>query len=226
MSQSLPQSKNKIIRFFPQFGILGSALILGCSLITAIGYTGKANEPYSWLNHFISELGEVGVSELAIVFNLGLIFGGICYILFFIGLSTKFQTKLGKFSTILGVISSIFCSLVGVFPMNDIQSHTFVAMTFFYCGMIAMLLCSIAILFDKNSYLSKYLIIPAIIAVICFAAFLFMPPDMNGTGNSLDPNNFTRPDVWIFVMFEWLILYTVTAWIVSTSIYCWKKQNH
>ena len=43
---------------------------------------GTQHEPFSPLNHWISELGEVGVSRLAAVFNVGLVVGGICYALF------------------------------------------------------------------------------------------------------------------------------------------------
>ena len=52
------------------------------SVVTALAYTGSKGQPYSPLNHWVSELGEVGVSELASVFNVGLIIGGLCFAVF------------------------------------------------------------------------------------------------------------------------------------------------
>lgn len=51
------------------FGLAGAALVAACSLAAALAYAGPDGEPYSLLNHFISELGEVGVSPLAWLFN-------------------------------------------------------------------------------------------------------------------------------------------------------------
>lgn len=70
-------------------GFLGSAIIVLGSLITAIPYRGKEGESYSILNHFISELGEVGVSRLAPVFNASLIAGGVVLLIFVLGLGLK-----------------------------------------------------------------------------------------------------------------------------------------
>ena len=50
-------------------GFLGPAIMILGSLITAILYHGKKGGSYSILNHYISKLGEVGVSRLAPVFN-------------------------------------------------------------------------------------------------------------------------------------------------------------
>ena len=64
---------NTIIEFikhwYPWFGIGGSLLITACMVITGLAYRGRQGEKYSIFNHFISELGEVGVSKAAAVFN-------------------------------------------------------------------------------------------------------------------------------------------------------------
>ena len=59
-------------------GWFGVAVFLGTAVVTAIGYTGSAGEPYSPLNHYVSELGEIKNSELSVVFNSGIAIGGIC----------------------------------------------------------------------------------------------------------------------------------------------------
>ena len=59
-------------------GLIGSGAIALGSLLTALAYHGRAGEAYSVLNHFVSELGEVGVAPLAWAFNTGLFLGGAC----------------------------------------------------------------------------------------------------------------------------------------------------
>ena len=67
--------KNWFLEFYPYLGWAGSLTILVCSLIAASVYRGKEGERYSITRHFVSELGEAGVSRLAQVFNAGLIAG-------------------------------------------------------------------------------------------------------------------------------------------------------
>nr|MBN1229909.1 hypothetical protein [Anaerolineae bacterium] len=58
------------IRITSLAGFAGSGIILLGCLISGLAYTGRTGESYSLLNHFISELGELRYSELALVFNL------------------------------------------------------------------------------------------------------------------------------------------------------------
>jgi hypothetical protein len=52
-----------IRKFTYTFGFLGPFIIIVGTLLTAFVYTGKIGEHYSFLNQFLSELGEVGVSQ-------------------------------------------------------------------------------------------------------------------------------------------------------------------
>ncbi|MFX1265657.1 MAG: hypothetical protein ACFFH0_09785, partial [Promethearchaeota archaeon] len=52
-------------RHFPLWGIVGSLVGLVFILGAQIPYSGRHGEPFSMLNHFVSELGEIGVSEFA-----------------------------------------------------------------------------------------------------------------------------------------------------------------
>ena len=70
-------------------GIVGAGAIGIGSVVTAIVYRGADGEPYSPLNHFVSELGELAQSELAGVFNAGLMVGGICFAVFMSGLAAS-----------------------------------------------------------------------------------------------------------------------------------------
>lgn len=61
------------------FGVL--VIVLGV-LVSALVFVGDYGEPFSILNHNISELGERGVSELAWLFNASLVLGGLGLIVF------------------------------------------------------------------------------------------------------------------------------------------------
>ncbi|MRS02563.1 hypothetical protein EG832_04965, partial [bacterium] len=77
---------------YAHFGWIGSLVILAGCLITALRYRGRSDEKYSILNHFISELGEIGVSKLAMVFNIGMIIGGALFLPFIAGLGIVLDT--------------------------------------------------------------------------------------------------------------------------------------
>jgi len=67
-------------------GLAGGGLIVCASVITALTYHGTNGELYSPFNHFISELGQRGVSQLAPLFNIRLMIGGVLFALFMLGL--------------------------------------------------------------------------------------------------------------------------------------------
>ncbi len=64
-------------RIGPGAGVLGAAAFAVSSLIAALVYSGTAGEGFSPLNHWVSELGEMSVSRLALLFNAGIFVGGI-----------------------------------------------------------------------------------------------------------------------------------------------------
>ena len=121
-------SKSNLNKLIYITGLTGSVIVILCSLITAIAYRDINGHSYNILNHFISELGEIGVSKLAPLFNTGLIVGGIVLIIFMISLGVYFRTVPGYIASIVGAFSAISCSLVGFNPMNDIEVHVKVAM--------------------------------------------------------------------------------------------------
>lgn len=223
------RNKNRIMqinikKFTYTTGLTGICFITAGSLITAIFYRGKNDELYSPLNHFISELGQVGVSQLAPVFNSGLIVGGLFFALFMFGLGLYFRNWLAYIGGLVGIFSGISCSLVGIFPMNNLTTHIAVALSFFRSGLIAILLFSVVIILDKKQKMSKKLIIPGIITVLAFASFLFIPKmvEPGAAANLLKPKA-VRPEFFVNSILEWLVFATVLIWVVCLAIYLIKK---
>ncbi|MDL2336091.1 MAG: DUF998 domain-containing protein, partial [Chloroflexota bacterium] len=121
-------------------GIVGPLVLGTASLVTAVTYRGTADEGFSPFNHWVSELGEVGVSDMPAVFNAGLMVGGVCFVLLMVGLAMLRGGPLSLLYGLIGIVSGIAGVLVGIYPMNFPGQHTIVAQAFFNLGWIAVLL--------------------------------------------------------------------------------------
>ncbi|MBU0492771.1 MAG: DUF998 domain-containing protein [Chloroflexi bacterium] len=206
-------------------GLAGPVIIILSSLVTALVYHGKLGEPYSFLNHFISELGEVGVSTLAPVFNICLFASGLILAVFMLGLGLYIRTKLGYLAAAVGIYSGVSCSLVGVFPMNHLSIHTTVAYSFFFSGLVAIALFTLAIVLDKQHKLSKWFVVPGLITMISFASFLLVATQgHSGRAQTLAVNTLARPTIWLTPLLEWSIFFTVLAWVLLVAVYLMVKK--
>jgi hypothetical protein len=213
-------------RFTIVCGFLGPLIMILGSLVAALPYEGKKGESYSLLNHFISELGELGVSHNAHIFNLCLIAGGIVLVGFMLGLGVFLATKLGYLAATIGIWSGLSCSAVGMVPMNNLPVHMRVADSFFYSGLAITLLFTLAILTDRGSKLSKWLALPGSLTVICFSAFLALP-HISGIprATALDPSKFVRPTVWVLPLLEWSVFASIVIWVAAVTLaLTWKRK--
>jgi hypothetical membrane protein len=207
---------------FIVLSIAGSFFSILGALISAFAYQGKTGSAFSPLNHFISELGEVGVSRLAWVFNLGLILSGFCLIPACISLGLIIPGLLSKIGLVAGVITAVGLSLVGVFPMNKLKAHGKAALTFFRGGLVMVLAFSLAIAFQPENIM----VIPfsyslaGLPAILSFGGFLIM---MRKTGTEeaedpLQPMDDTRPKLWLMPTVEWSIFLTIVLWFLIITL--------
>src|SRR5690349_7479887 len=132
-------------------GLMGSVFILVAFLVVGLLYKGRIGESYSMANHFVSELGEVGVSEWASLFNIALIVGGIAILFGFIALALHLQGWFRYLVLVLGFITGLSGTLVGVFTMNQLETHIAVALTFFNTGWMVTGAFSLYVLFAKQN---------------------------------------------------------------------------
>jgi hypothetical membrane protein len=222
------QYMERLLRATPVFGILGAFIISIGIIISAATYQGRAGEGYSFLNHFVSELGEIAHSELALAFNLGLFVGGIFLLVFLLGLSFYIGGWFGWVLGLMGTVTSISGALVGIFPMDNLEPHFRVAMTFFYMGLMITIVFSVYVLFlDRRNLFNRWLSVPGLLSAAAFFYFLFMTDPIvpeespiEGLFRALE----NRPNIWETAVFEWVVVFTILGWILSLSIYLRAKR--
>jgi hypothetical membrane protein len=189
-------------------------VIVLTSIVTALAYTGSGGEAYSLFNHFVSELGETANSELALLFNIGLIVSGLCLAVFMIGLRPWVDGALGWVISITGAIAGVFGALVGVFPMDNLDAHVPVAVGFFGLSLLAILLFTIAQWLGQAPRIPAWIAWVGAAAVVAAVLFLiFLLTSGAGLGAPAD-----RPAFLAVPFFEWLTLIMVVAWAVSVSV--------
>jgi hypothetical membrane protein len=210
---------------FRIFGFAGTGLVILAVFFPALVYRGKRGERYSLLNHFISELGEVGVSSAAWVFNAGLFLGGLILTPYILGLGISFGSLSGWLGTAAGIIAVLGVSAVGIFPMNNLKPHVIAAMTYFRAGLAMVFFFGLAILFQPAG---KPVVPPlsallSLLAILAYGAFLTLPrifKKEQRPENSLDPEQVPeRPRVWALATLEWLVFFSTIAWLFGMTFF-------
>jgi hypothetical membrane protein len=205
------------MQYGPAIGFIGSALFIVGSFVTAVAYSGTIGEAFSPLNHWVSELGEVGVSGLALVFNAGLFVGGLALALFFAALGLLRRTRLAWTYLVVGAIAGVSGAFVGVFPMNNRGIHIVFALGFFVLGWVAVGLASFDIWRRPEPRFSRWLPALGAVTVAVFLMFLsvYIPYLYTGTGSD-------RPDVSVATVLEWLVLVGIIGWVLVGSFSWWR----
>jgi hypothetical membrane protein len=207
----------RLVHYGPAMGFIGSAFFAIASLIAGVFYVGTEREAFSPLNHWVSELGEMGVSSLALMFNIGLFIGGLALALFFFALGRLRNSRLASVYVIVGVVAGVSGALVGVFPMNNRSIHIVFALGFFVLGWVAVGLASFDIWRRPEARFSRWLPALGAVTVAVFLMFLavYIPYLYTGTGSD-------RPDVSVATVLEWLVLIGIMGWVLVASATWWR----
>jgi hypothetical protein len=223
-SMNLSTLSSLCLRVYPYFGILACAMVLGAMTVPALLYTGKAGERYSFLNHFVSELGEAGASRAAAVFNAGLISAGLLFVPFTIGLGVSISGVFSKLGMLVGIWTAISCMRVGMFSMDKLEPHVHAALAFFDGAWITMALFPLAIMLQPGGADA----LPCSIAWIGFAClpanllFVFGNPRPRANARLtnylvVDPLK-ARPRIWRMAIMEWVAVLSSILWYLSTAL--------
>jgi hypothetical membrane protein len=212
-------------RFAAGAGMLAFVLISVGSVLAAVAYAGTAGEPYSPLNHWISELGQVGVSARAAAFNAALVVGGLGFVMFVLGLGLTSPSRLRWAFVPIGIVAGLGGAAVGVFPMNHPAEHVLAASTFFNLGWIFVALASIAFVRHREPRHPAWLGIVGAASVAAFVAFLvsLRVDDVSRKRMASDGPITARPDVWIAPILEWATLIGIMVWVLLASAAWWRE---
>jgi len=209
---------------YPYFGLAGSLVVIAAVIISGLVYRGPRGERYSPLNHFISELGQVGISRGAAVFNYSLIIAGILLLPYLVGLALVLRNAWAIPAAIAGVWATLSCALIGVFPMNNIKAHIKAAVSYFRAGLVTMILYSISIFTQPagGEVIPKGMIWIGVVASLVYAIFLKYPHRAAKQETDMDVLDTStlvkRPRVWVAAVLEWSVLVSTMLWFLATSL--------
>jgi len=200
-------------------GFLGSLILVICCTVPAIPHPIGQEAPFSFLNHFMSELGCFKSSKLALVYNSGIFIGGFLLSLFMIGLGHHFRTRLGYAASVCGGFAGFACGLLGYFPLNRLVPHLILAYAFFIAWPVSIGLFSLQVLREPKNTLSRGLLSMGMVSISLFVLFLAMP-FMIGMQRimEVDLHQFVRPPFIFTALLEWLMCLSVFIWVVLASI--------
>lgn len=215
-----------ISRTATAFGLAGTSVIILAVIYSALRYCGRQGERYSPLNHFISELGEVGVSQAAWAFNMGLTAGGMLLVPFMVGMGMAFQSLWGWLGTAAGVVAALGAATVGLYPMNNLEAHGRAAMTYFRAGLVMVIFYALAIFTQRTPVLPPAANLLSLAAGLSYSSFLLLlrrpRPRKAERPAEEDPLNPLavipdRPRVWLLPLVEWLVFASTVLWIFGVA---------
>jgi len=215
-----PERRHAIGRIATTAAILSVwTIVLGVA-VAWLNYRGTAAEPYSPLNHWISELGQVGVSGRASVFNLALVAAGMEFVVFMVGLAQVSPSRLRWVFGPVGALAGIGGAFVGIYPMNHPDEHLLAATTYFTLAWIAVGLASITFLRFPDARFPRWLAVGGVLPVAASIAFLvvlrldaFTSTRMASSGPIEG-----RPDVWLGPILEWAVLVAIVGWTLLAGM--------
>lgn len=206
-------------RFAILSGLLGTLVMAVCLASPALVYHGKNGEGFSFLNHFMSELGLYRLSPWAVVYNSGLFIGGGLLLVSILGVGWQYRTRLGVAATVCGVLAGVSCSLLGFFPLNRLVVHLSLAYTFFVSWPVTVGLFCLLPSRQARSRLTRPLLVLGGISFLLFIVFLALP-FLYGLHRlwAVDLRTYVRPAFLFPALLEWLMVSSVLVWIALACV--------
>ena len=152
-----------LLRIAGLCGVVGPIISLSF-IALAVNYS-------PWFNWFNNALSDLGVNEAALIFNSGLIIGGILTTIFAIGLMQIFRKQvLGFIGAFTLVLSSISLCAIGIFPESAGRIHFYVSVAFFALLVISLFFIGVALVRKSSQrYFGFFSILAGLVAVAAWA---------------------------------------------------------
>ena len=161
----MPNSKQTVIvKIAGLCGVIAPIISL-LFIAVAIAYTPEFN----WFTWALSDLG---VHQAALIFNFGLIIGGILATIFAIGFMQILRKQvLGFLGTFTLVLSTISLCAIGVFPESAGRIHLYVSISFFALLAISILIIGATLIWKASQrYLGLFSILTVVFALVVVGA--------------------------------------------------------
>ena len=208
--------------FAASLGLLAVLVLSLGFILPPLVYRGRDNERYALRNHYVSELGEVGISRLALVYNGSLVVAGLgiaaCTAAFFVELLDGWAGAAGAAA---GAVAGACLTLTGFFPMNRYQRHIRAARAFFA---LVPVNAAFAIVAGVRLAPARPAAAAALLTVsgLCVAGLLAMtvivPLAAGRTPGSFHTRVAgTRPRIIPFAITEWTVTLLAFAWVAVVS---------
>jgi hypothetical membrane protein len=206
---------------FKTAGIIVMIITLIGVILPMVVYRGKEGERYSVRSHFISELGERGVSHWAWVFNLCIFLSGLGVIFCTISLGLGLPGFWAKLGMLFGVVTGVGLAMVGVFPMDNIKPHGKAAITFFRGGLLMVSAFSLAIIFPPQGkvIIPRLFGLVGLIPIAAFVSFLgLLWTVRDKVDQTLSVEGAQHPRVSKFALSEWAVFFSIILWVLVLSL--------
>ncbi|MEX2681249.1 MAG: DUF998 domain-containing protein [Candidatus Sigynarchaeota archaeon] len=208
---------------FGWFGVASSAIMTAGVALSTVGFTGMKHEPYSILNHFISELGDPRFAPRKTLFAATLVTSGALMLPFAIGIGLAIGTRLAGIVAGIGIFCAVACCLVGLVPEHKEKAHLAIASCFFLGIAVLMVFFAIAIGIQPATAMYPPWIAWVTVAVLAVvASFIvdtvrFPREELARTTRPWDwPNG--RPRFWRNPFLEWCSFFAMLAWLWLVAI--------
>lgn len=214
--------KFKDPKCFSSFGLAASLLVVLTFYLAHIDYFNQNQQPYSILNHFVSELGWYKVSDRAYIFSIGLFLGGILLLPFSYGFGHQFHGKFSKVTTLSLLLTGFGCLLVGLFPMDILLLHGLGAGTFFSSAYLATALLGILAFYKRINHVPRFYAFfsASILLILCLHITIDPIKDIKPYLHDIpgDLKILNRPDFWLLPFLEWCSVLSFLLYVTIISL--------
>jgi hypothetical membrane protein len=202
------------VPFGPAAGLIGAAGFLAATTVAVVTYAGRAGEAFSPLAYWVSELGELGVSSSATIFNLGLIVGALGFAGFMTGFARERGGRVAMLAGLAGFVGGIFGALVGVFPLGSGGPHRIAAIAFFLLGFVAIALASADLWRRPSVAFPRWLAVLGALVALAYLGFIVATL----TFDRVDYAAVARPAFLIEPAVEWVAIGGTLVWTLLASL--------
>jgi len=203
----------------------GAIFLFTGTLASVISYNNLNIVPYSFANHFVSELGWTKASRTAWLFNWSLVVGTIAFLPMMIALGRHIRTRLGYVAVGFGLCAMLAASCVGVLPMGNLRPHLWAALIFFLAWFMTTVLFTLAFCPYWNPKPSRSMVASGMLCCLfCLAFFVFPKDSLARAIQQVGSGTFQRPHIWWLAVMEWCVVLSSVVWASTVVSVLWRNR--